>query len=336
MTKECYKIIILLVLLMTVQSFTFSQKINSEKLNTLFEFCDSSKADEVLISIDGKVISHWKRMDHSTLQIDSSLQSNCNKPYMVTASMIKSWTGLLIGILIDKNYIENVNDLACKYLPDWQSGCQNNITIKHLLSMTGGFKRLGPRGILSKSDMNNFALSLKPDTVPDIKFSYSNESVQLLGILAEKVTKLKGDEIFNKFIFTPLEMDSTSFSKDSAGNIIFFGGCTTTVKNACKIGQLMLNKGKYNDKQIVSEQWVNQSTTPGKLAPYYGYLWWIDKNSKYWNYSATGDLGQMTIVFPELNIVFIRKQSCDVSQSSVSMSWMGPKFLELIYSILDQ
>lgn len=329
------KIIISLLLIVGQQHYLFSQSINHDNLNKLLAFCDSTKADEILIAHKEEIIKHWHRTDFRNLQTDTTL-ARCNNPYMPTASMVKSWTGLLIGILIDKGFIDNVDDYVCKYLPEWQIGCQNNITIKHLLTMTGGFKRLGGGGILSQSDMNKFAWTLKPDTLPGIRFSYSNESVQLLGILAERVTKLKGDEIFNKYIIEPLEMDSTSFSKDSLGNIAFFGGCTTTVRNAYKVGQLMLNKGKWKDKQIVSEHWVIASTTPSQLAPYYGYLWWIDRNSKYWNYAATGDLGRMTIVFPELDLVFVRNQSCDLSPSSINMSWMGPQFLELIYKILQK
>lgn len=313
----------------------FAQKINTENLNKLIFYCNETKADEIMLSIDGKIVSHWKRTDYGNILIDSSL-SKCNTPIMGTASMVKSWTGILIGILIDKNYINSADDFVCKYLPEWEIGCRNSITIKHLLTMTGGFSRLGAAGILAQSDMNEFALNLRPDTIPDARFSYSNESVQILGLLAERVTKLKGDTLFNRFIFAPMGMDSTSFSKDSVGNFIYFGGCTTTVKNAHKIGQLMLNKGKWNEKQIVSENWIKESTTSGKLAPYYGYLWWIDKTSKYWNYAATGDLGQMTIIFPELGIVFVRKQSCDLSTASRSMSWMGPKFLELISNCVNK
>ncbi|MBK8954298.1 MAG: serine hydrolase [Saprospiraceae bacterium] len=66
--------------------------------------------------------------------------------------------------------------------------------------------------------MNRLALNLIPDTFPDVRFSYSNESVQLLGILAERVIKLRGETLFNKFIFDPIGMDSTSFAKDLVGN----------------------------------------------------------------------------------------------------------------------
>lgn len=329
------KIVIILFLIVGQQQFLFSQSINRHNLNKLLTFCDSTKADEILIVHKEEIVIHWHRTDFSKLQVDTTL-ARCGNPYMPTASMVKSWVGLLIGILIDKGLINSIDDYVCKYLPEWQIGCQNNITVKHLLTMTGGFKRLGARGVLSQSNMNKFVLTLKPDTLPDIRFSYSNESVQLLGILIERVTKLKGDEAFNKYILEPLEMDSTSFSKDSVGNIIFYGGCTTTVRSAYKVGQLMLNKGKWKGKQIISEHWVKESTTSSKLAPYYGYLWWIDRNSIHWNYAAIGDLGRMTIVFPELDLVFIRNQSCDLSPSSLNMSWMGPQFLDLIYNILNE
>lgn len=329
------KIFIILLLIVGQQQNLFAQSINSDNLNKLLTFSDSTKADEILVVHKEEIITHWHRTDFSNLQVDTTM-AECGNPYMPTASMVKSWVGLLIGVLIDKGLIDNVDDPVCKYLPEWKIGCQNNITIKHLLTMTGGFKRLGASGILSQSDMNKFALTIKPDTLPDIRFSYSNESAQLLGILAERVTKLKGDEIFNKYILEPLEMDSTSFSKDSVGNTVFYGGSTTTVGNAYKVGQLMLNKGKWKGEQIVSEHWVIESTTSSQLAPYYGYLWWIDQNSKHWNYAATGDLGRMTIIFPELDLVFARNQSCDLSPSSLNMSWMGPQYLELIYQIVKE
>ncbi|PKL85922.1 MAG: hypothetical protein CVV22_05160 [Ignavibacteriae bacterium HGW-Ignavibacteriae-1] len=328
------KIYIVICLFICFQQQTLAQKINTDNLVKLINFCDSTKADEILISHKGVILSHWMRSDFGNIQRNGEL-SNCMSPYMNTASMLKSWTGLLIGILIDKGLIKSVDDLACQYIPDWKIGCNNEITIKHLLTMTAGFKRLGAQGVLSAADMNQFVLKLQPDTIPGIRFAYSNESVQLLGILIEKVTELKADIAFKKYLLQPLNIDSTSFSKDSAGNIVVFGGCTTTVQNAHKIGLLMLENGSFNRERIVSQKWIKESTTPNSKVPYYGYLWWIDKNSKYWNYAATGDIGQMIIVFPELDLVFVRRQSCDLSQASRNMSWMGPVFLEHIFNIVE-
>lgn len=241
-----YKFLVILCFVLGQSPFS-AQSINENQLQKLLLFCDSTKADEILLSHKGKIISHWQRTDFSS--ISPELRSNdCYTPYMYTASMVKSWVGLLIGILIDKKLINHVEDPVCYYLPGWQEGCKNRISIKHLLTMSAGLTRLGPAGVLNKADMNEFVLNLKPQGPPGTKFSYSNESVQLLGLIIESVTKLKADAAFEKYLINPLKMDSTSFSKDSMGNVILFGGCKTTVFNAHKIGQLMLDRAILKDR----------------------------------------------------------------------------------------
>lgn len=320
-------------LFFAIQIALKSNEFQHQNLRTLIDFVDSTKADELLISYKGETICHWQRTNYNLMQIDSN-NLECRSKYMGTASMVKSWTGIIVGILIDKGYIKSIDDPICNYLPEWNAGCEGKVTIRHLLTMSAGIKRLGGRGILSKSNQNEYALKLKLDTLPNIKFEYSNESVQLLGILIEKVTKKDVLKVFKEYLFEPLNIDSTTFSKDSAGNYIVYGGCKTTVANAMKIGKMMLNYGVYNDKQIVSKEWVIESTKPSLKANFYGLLWWLDNNSKYRNYAASGDLGQMTIVFPDLNLVVVRRQSCDLSASSREMNWMGPHFLEMLYKLV--
>lgn len=308
--------------------------VNTTPLEKLIQYCDSTKADEILLTKDNNVVCNWKRMEFKSVQMEEASMA-CGSPYLYTASMVKSWTGLLIGVLMDKKMIHSVNDLACTYLPEWTIGCKDSITIKHLLTMTAGFDRLGANGILSKGNANQFALNLKTKFKPGTRFNYSNESVQLLGMIIEHVTNLPAEKAFDKYLFAPLDMDSTSFAKDSVGNTIVYGGCTTTVYNAHKIAQLMLNKGKYKSTQVISSAWIEESISVKNVVNYYGYLWWIDRNSKYFNYAAMGDLGQITILFPEWNAVFIRKQSCDLSPQSIHMSWMGPAFIQLIAETIN-
>jgi len=303
----------------------FAQSLEPDplQLQKLIAFCDSSKADEILILHAGKIIGHWKN-------------PQCDSVYMGTASMVKSWTGLALGCLIDRGLIGSVDDRVCQYLPEWEPGCEHDVRIRQLLNMTAGLNRRGPRGILSKSNMNAYVLQLKLDTFPDVRFSYSNESAQLLGMVIEKVMKKPADECFRELLFEPLGMDSTTLSRDSAGNVVTYGGCKTTLQDAGQIGLLMLQNGQHQGRQIVSEQWVKESVTPSKLAPYYGYLWWLDNQSAHKNYAATGDLGQMTIVFPALDLVFLRRQNCDLSANSIAMRWMGPDFLKLLGSVVRE
>lgn len=296
--------------------------INTDNIAELIKVSEETFSDEVMIVHKGNTICHW-------------INEECNKPIYNTASMVKSWTGLVIGIMIDKGLISSENDLVCQYLPEWKDGCANSVTMKDLLTMSAGInRRSGAEGILAEEDMNQFVLDLALDTFPNIRFNYSNESVQILGLVIESVSGQTAYEYFDKVLFKPLDMDSTHLGTDAVGNYIVYGGALTTVDDAMQIGLLMLNNGRYNGKQVVSSGWIEKSITPSKYASYYGYLWWIDNNSKFKNYAATGDFGQMTIVFPELELVYIRRQSCNKDISG-NMTWMGPKFLELIISIIE-
>lgn len=302
----------------------FSQEtISQEKLNDLLALCDSTRADEVGIYHKGELVAHWRR------------DEACTDRVFNTASMVKSWTGLVVGILIDRGVFSSIDDTICDYLPDWEAGCRNNITIKDLLTMSAGLYRKGPRGILSKTDMDAYALQVEPDTVPGIKFSYSNESVHLLGMAMEAATGKTAQDVFQEVLFAPLGMDSTHLVTDEAGNYVTYGGAQTTVQDAARVGQLVLNGGTWMGKRIVSEEWIKASIAPSDQAGYYGYLWWLDTQSAHPNVAAMGDFGKLTIVFPTLDLVFVRAQTCDLLQD-IRMSWMGPSFLRAIAEVVKE
>lgn len=301
----------------------FKTAIDTVQLEKLIAFADSTYADELMIIHKNKLVKHWK-------------SNRCEVQYMNTASMCKSWAGLVIGIMIDRGLIGSENDLVCDYLPEWKAGCKNRITVKNLLNMTAGFNRRGPRGILSARNANYYALNAIPDTIPDVRFKYSNVSVQLLSLLIEKISGKNSDQYFREVLFQPLEMDSTRLRKDGAEkNDIVYGGAVTTIQDAAKIGLLMLNKGMYNGKRIVSGDWIKKSVTGSKSANYYGYLWWIDSFSEDKNYAAMGDFGQLTIVFPDLDLIFLRQQTCDKTEFK-KMEYMGPQFLKRIASVIKK
>ncbi len=114
--------------------------------------------------------------------------------------MVKSWTGIAVGILKDKGYIKSETELYCKYVPEWEAGCKKDITIKHLLNMSSGLRRIKDPGesILAADDVNKFALKQQPDSEPGNKFAYSNEGAQLLGILIEKASGMAASDFYNK------------------------------------------------------------------------------------------------------------------------------------------
>ncbi|HMQ06159.1 MAG TPA: serine hydrolase [Saprospiraceae bacterium] len=311
-----------LIWIVAVQ-YVVAQSIDPQKLQELIHMNDSLYANEILVYYKGDKVLYWR-------------DSTCNVTNMIASSMLKSWTGLAFGTLLDRGIIKSLDELTCNWLPEWKEGCEKQVTLRHLITMTSGFNRRGgARGILAQDDHYQYLMNTKMDTVPNIRFGYSNESVQLLGMILERASGMEANEYYRKYLFEPLGMNSTTLWKDQAGKSwITYGGTTTTIHDAAKIGLLLRGKGNYNGQQIVSEAWIHQSLQPSHLVPYYGYLWWIDNQSKHKNVAASGDPGNYMIWFPNLDLLFIRNQACLTGMEYNSSRWMGPSFISKISDIV--
>lgn len=326
MNKYIFYLIAVLGIVFITQPVLAQSQIDDQKLQELIHFSDSTGASKAMVIYNSEVLESFQASD-------------CDSIYMNTASMVKSWTGLAVGVLIDKGLVKSEDDEICHYIPEWTSGCENNVTIKHLLTMSSGLERIRPatKSILAQDDMNEFALNQKVTKKPGTLFSYSNEGAQLLGILIENVSSQSANTFFQENIFTPLGMDSTKLWQDKSGNDIVYGGAKTTIHDAAKIGLLMLNDGYFQGQKIISNSWIKKSTTISEVADYYGFLWWgtaKDGNSHMESYTAMGDFGQMTVVFPEKDLIYIREQSCK-DENIPNMSWMSASFIELIGSVIQ-
>lgn len=299
--------------------------INQDQLKSLKQFTQDTDADGILLLHKGRIIEEW-------------YNPYCDSIYMNTASLMKSLTGVLVGALIQEGLIKSEEDLVCDYWPEWKAGCENQVKIKHLLTMTSGIKqrrsRTGPkRFIFLEQDFNAFMKEQALDTIPGAVWSYSNEGTQILAPVIQKACGMEVEACFQKKLFQPLGMDSTSLFRDPSGNAVVFGGAKTTLRDISKIGLLMLNGGKLKGKRLISEDWVEQSTSSIDQNKYYGYLWWVDQENG--SYTAMGDFGQMLMVFPEKDLIFVRYQTCSNTPGN-NMRWMGPDFIRLVKDVVNK
>jgi CubicO group peptidase (beta-lactamase class C family) len=97
--------------------------------------------------------------------------------------------------------------------------------------------------------------------------------VQLLSPIWERAAGIPLAQYARERLFAPLNMDQTRLGVDAYYNTATFGGAETTVPDFARIGQLMLNEGRWNDQQIVPASWVERSTTPTPTMRNYGFLW---------------------------------------------------------------
>jgi CubicO group peptidase (beta-lactamase class C family) len=166
----------------------------------------------------------------------------------------------------------------------------------------------------------NYVLSRGFVAEPGKQFNYSGGDIQILVEILKNATGMTLDEFSEKYLFEPLGINSFDWwlKFPSGGDIQGAGGLKITPRDMVKIGAMMLNKGMWNGKRIVSEEWVLKCSKPfhgnnGIKVPGedlgnvgYGYTWWTKQSAKYGEmFFALGWGGQKIIVIPDLNAVVV-------------------------------
>ena len=234
-------------------------------------------------------------------------------------SMAKSITSILIGCAIDDKLIKSVNEPITNYIPELKENDFDKVTIENLLQMTSGIKfnesYMNPFGDAATfyygKNLRKAIKKMKLEIEPGEWFAYSSGSSQLLGLVLERALKNKTiSSYLEEKIWKPLEMEfDASWSLDRKKNGLEKTFCCINARaiDYAKIGRLYLNKGKWNDKQIVSENWVAQSTkidTTNNSSLRYQYQWWLPSQTG--DFIARGILGQYIYVNPEKNLIIVR------------------------------
>lgn len=234
-------------------------------------------------------------------------------------SMAKSITSILIGCAIDDNLIQSVHEPITNYVPELKEKGFDKVSIEHLLQMTSGLKfnesYYNPFGNAATfyygTNLRKEIEKMKLKTEPGKQFEYVSGNTQLLGLVLERALKDKTiTSYLEEKIWKPLEMEyNASWSLDRKKNGLEKTFCciNARARDYAKIGRLYLNKGKWNGKQIVSEDWVARSTnidTTNGSVWYYQYQWWLPTQTG--DFMAQGILGQYIYVHPEKNLVIVR------------------------------
>ena len=259
-----------------------------------------------------------------------------------TFSIAKSVISILIGIAIDKGYIKSVNQKILDFFPEYELKKNQeqlkNITIEDFLTMRVPYKfKYEPyTKVFTSQNWGEKILELigGKENIGE-HFHYSTVGIQILSNILTKATSMSLKEFAQKNLFNYLDIlnlpdveihdkesqaefyksrNNRGWVHDPSGYYITGWGLCLTTDEFARIGLLVLNKGIYKGKRIVSEQWIKEMTKEREKN--YGYLWWIyPKNQtmkiitkeyntgKYDSYCANGVGGSLIAVIPEKNIV---------------------------------
>jgi CubicO group peptidase (beta-lactamase class C family) len=239
-------------------------------------------------------------------------------------SMTKSVTATLVGILAREDRLD-VD--APTGFPEWSTAGdpRGPITLDHLLRMTAGLEIFETQ---SGSDPNTVMLFMRPDgaaysasrspyTEPNTDFDYMSGCTVLASRLVREAVGGSLADAYNFVhdeLFDPLGMATAELEPDESGTFIGSSFMLASARDWARFGQLYAQGGLWEDRRIVTEEWIDYVTTPTALSPLgqYGAGFWLNPDSAVWPglppdaFAARGFQGQTTFIIPSKKLVVVR------------------------------
>lgn len=232
-------------------------------------------------------------------------------------SASKSVISALVGIAIDKGYINSIDEPVAAFFPElthadspeqWQA-----LTIRHLLTMQAGLQSTSGRNYGRWVVSDNWveaALNRPFVAEPGSSMIYSTGSTHILSAILTRTTGVSAREFAQQYLASPMGFRVAYWSRDPQG--IYFGGndMEITPRQMLAFGELYLNNGQYNNSQIISADWVEASHQSHAVSPrgqgrYYGYGWWLREMAGMLVPLAWGYGGQLIVVVEEFDLVIV-------------------------------
>ena len=274
-------------------------------------------------------LDHYKSIAFLVIQNDSVVFEKYWEGYGTDShtnsfSAAKSIVSLLIGCAIDEGKIKSVDEPAWHYLPHLTTKLDKELTIRDLLTMSSGSNwdesYSSPLSMTTQAYYGDdlVALSRKIHIVeePGKYFSYKSGDTELLSLIVKAATGKTLSDYASEKLWQPMGAEHDAYwSLDKKGGVEKAYCCfNSNARDFARFGKLVLDEGSFNGKQLVSQRYMKEATTParylldkeGKPLDFYGYQWWMMKRGERYYPYMRGILGQYVIVVPEKNAVIVR------------------------------
>ncbi len=230
----------------------------------------------------------------------------------ISFSVSKSVSSLLIGAAIEDGFISSVDEPIVHYLPRLRGSGYENVSIKNILQMASGVSwnedyadpnsDVARAGALNGIELVSYLATLPTEHPPGEVFNYNTGETNLVGeVLRAAIGNNAATYLAHK-IWQPFGMEADADWMLSYAGGGETGGCciSATLRDYARLGLFVLNDGQLaNGNRVLPEAWIEESMTPSKAAPYYGYLWWLLDGA----YRAIGIFEQHIVIDPEKNLV---------------------------------
>jgi len=277
-------------------------------------FLDRTYTNALIVMKNGRIVTELYRN-----KTDAS-------SHFMSWSMAKSFTSTMIGFALADGRIASLDDPITKYLPELKTGAYNGVTIRQILEMKSGVDYeerydFDHPGIAAQNHEKalvenvvrfaDIARTLKRKSAPGSSFDYKTIDTAVLGWLVERVTQRPFAQYMSEKLWEPLGAEANGFfimdGPPGVGREFTGAGFNAVARDYARFGQMILNKGFANGRQIVSPQWIAEATKPagpeGAMGGY-GYQWWTVSNSN--AFYALGLEGQFIYIDPDTQTVVVK------------------------------
>lgn len=271
---------------------------------------------QLLLLYDSLMSSQITEIHHLVVMVDGKIAGELHpepfkKEYRHTLySVSKTFVAVAVGLAIDDGLL-TVDDKLATFFPEYVSDSVDarlrDIRIKDMLTMQSGFK--------TETWMRNkqqhwieYYLSRPLKADPGTNYSYDSIESYLLSAVVQKVTGKTVMELLNERIFHPMDITDAEWEQCPDGINVGGWGIYLSSHSQALFGQLLLQGGCWNGKQLISKQWIDEMMTVRVVrdANDYGYQIWLCEYPGAWR--ADGAFGQYIIIVPQKNMVVVLNQ----------------------------
>jgi CubicO group peptidase (beta-lactamase class C family) len=231
-----------------------------------------------------------------------------NSLFSVTKSVIST----LVGIAIDEGKIAGVHERVLDYFPGVKAPDNalgtGDMTVEHLLMLSSGHEADSEDAVSASTDWATDFFARPFANKPGEVFLYDSGASHMLSLIISKATGRTTDDYAREKLFGPLGITDYYWESTAEGVYVGGWGLKMTACDMAKFGYLILNKGNWRGRRIVSESWVETATSrhiaakPEGNDAGYGYHWWMDESG---GFCAAGFADQRIFILPRSGLVAV-------------------------------
>jgi len=232
-------------------------------------------------------------------------------------SVTKSVLSILVGIAIDRGLLaldRKLSEILPEAFDRSVDSMARSITIRDLLTMTAGFDPAHGEGYGSRTGVPadapwRWMLDRPMKDPPGDHFHYDGPAADLLAIALSRAIGQDAGRFAKQNLFDPLGIKTYTWVADAGGQLIGESDLYLTARDMAKIGVLVLRRGRWGRRRIVSDAYIADATTKHSdggppIDAAYGYLWWINKTRANLDaFFAAGIRSQLIYVVPKRDLV---------------------------------